>query len=50
MNAKELIEKLKDIDGQVYIQQGDNAYPAKVRIFEERVVSKSGDVIKIYNN
>lgn len=35
MDVKELIEKLKDIDGQVYIQQGDNAYPAKVRLFKE---------------
>lgn len=35
MKANKIIEMLKDIDGEVYIQLGDNAYPAKVRLFQE---------------
>jgi hypothetical protein len=35
MKASKIIEMLKDIDGEVYIQIGDDAYPAKIRLFKE---------------
>lgn len=35
MKAKKIIEKLKGVNSEVYIQIGDNAYPAKVRLFYE---------------
>lgn len=35
MKSNEIIEKLKGVNGEVYIQIGDNAYPAKVRLFLE---------------
>lgn len=35
MKSNEIINKLSNIDSEVYIQIGDNAYPAKVRVFVE---------------
>ena len=35
MKAKKMSKLLSTINGQVYIQIGDNAYPASVRLFEE---------------
>lgn len=35
MKAKEIGKVLSEIDSELYIQIGDDAYPAKIRLFEE---------------